>query len=138
MRLLKGIVVATTLWVVATGVVLAQGPPAPGQLAEDRFKNVQLLKGLSVQEFMETMGFFSAATNMTCTVCHGDESSGNWERYADDPPRKQTARRMMRMVDTLNTTYFGGARRVTCYTCHHNAQTPKVTPTLAEQYASPP
>lgn len=120
------------------GFAMAQTPGDAGQLAEKRFKNVQLLKGISVQEFMETMGFFAAATNMTCTICHGDESAGDWDKYADDPPLKKTARKMMLMVDTINKTNFGGARLVTCYTCHRNAAVPKVTPTLAEQYASPP
>jgi outer membrane lipoprotein-sorting protein len=121
----------------AGGIATAQAPAA-GQLAEQRFKNVQILKGLSVQEFMETMGFISSATNMTCTICHGNDSAGNWDKYADDPPMKKTARKMMLMADALNKTYFGGARRVTCYTCHRNAAEPKVTPNLAEQYASPP
>ncbi len=105
--------------------------------AEQVFKNVQLLKGISVKEFMETMGFFAAATNKTCTTCHGDASGGSWERYADDPPQKQTARKMMLMVDALNRTYFGGKREVTCYSCHHNSERPKGTPILAEQYGSP-
>jgi photosynthetic reaction center cytochrome c subunit len=106
-------------------------------MAEQVFKNVQLLKGISVKEFMETMGFFAAATNSTCTTCHGDASAGSWERYADDPPLKQTARKMMLMVDSLNRGYFAGKREVTCYSCHRNADRPKITPTLAEQYSSP-
>ena len=32
-------------------------------MAEDVFKNVQLLKGIPVKEFMNTMGFFSAAAS---------------------------------------------------------------------------
>jgi outer membrane lipoprotein-sorting protein len=106
-------------------------------MAEQAFKNVQLLKGISVKEFMETMGFFAAATNKTCTTCHGDASGGSWARYADDPPQKQTARKMMIMVDALNKTYFGGKHEVTCYSCHRNAERPKVIPNLAEQYGSP-
>jgi photosynthetic reaction center cytochrome c subunit len=107
-------------------------------MAEQVFKNVQLLRGISIKEFMETMGFFAAATNNTCTTCHGDASAGSWERYADDPPLKQTARKMMLMVDALNRTYFGGKREVTCYSCHRNADRPKITPNLAEQYGTPP
>src|SRR5579872_5348874 len=93
------------------GFVSAVGQTAPQRIAEvtpeekplmaeQVFKNVQLLKGISVKEFMEAMGFFAAATNKTCTTCHGDESAGSWERYADDPPQKQTARKMMIMVDS--------------------------------------
>ncbi len=44
---------------------------------------------------------------------------------------------MMVMVDSLNCSYFGGKRQITCYTCHRNSETPKVTPALAEQYATP-
>ena len=131
------------------GIVSAGGQATPQRIAEvtpeekplmaeQVFKNVQLLKGISVKEFMETMGFFAAATNKTCTTCHGDESGGSWERYADDPPQKQTARKMMLMVDALNRTYFGGKREVTCYSCHRNAERPKITPILAEQYGTPP
>ena len=113
-------------------------PEAKPLMAEQVFKNVQLLKGISVKEFMETMGFFAAATNKTCTTCHGDESAGSWDRYADDPPQKQTARKMMIMVDSLNRSYFGGKREVTCYSCHRNAERPRITPILAEQYGIPP
>jgi photosynthetic reaction center cytochrome c subunit len=131
------------------GIVSAGGQTRPQRIAEvtpeekplmaeQVFKNVQLLRGISVKEFMETMGFFAAATNNTCTTCHGDASAGSWERYADDPPLKQTARKMMLMVDALNRTYFGGKREVTCYSCHRNADRPKITPILAEQYGTPP
>ena len=41
---------------------------------------------------MATMGFFSASLGETCTDCHSAESGGSWEKYADDNPRKNTAR----------------------------------------------
>ena len=56
------------------------------EFAEQRFKNVRLLKGISVQEFMEMMGFFAASTNMTCVVCHGDESASGWGSTPMTPP----------------------------------------------------
>src|SRR6267142_4055258 len=67
-------------------------------MAEDVFKNVQVLKGIPVKEFMNTMGFFSAATNLNCIDCHSPQSEG-LEGYAIDTPRKQTARRMVLMVN---------------------------------------
>jgi photosynthetic reaction center cytochrome c subunit len=106
-------------------------------MAEDAFRNVQLLRGITVSQFMATMGFFSAALNANCTFCHGMESGGSWARYADDTPRKQTARRMMLMMATINQTNFGGRRMVTCYTCHRGSELPKVTPNLAEVYGAP-
>jgi hypothetical protein len=111
-----------------------QKPP----LAEDVFKNVQVLRGISVDEFMGTMGFFSAALGMNCVECHTADSVGNWAKFADDTPLKQTARRMILMVKAINQANFGGARKITCYSCHHGIDQPEVTPSLAQQYGAPP
>jgi photosynthetic reaction center cytochrome c subunit len=122
------------------GVAAAGGQVEPGQkplMAEQAFKNIQLLRGIPVSQFMATMGFFSAALNANCTFCHGAESGGSWERYADDNPRKQTARRMILMMTAINQTYFEGRRVVTCYSCHRGSERPKVTPSLAEVYGAP-
>jgi hypothetical protein len=115
----------------------AAAPEKP-LMAEQVFKNVQLLRGLSVKEFMETMGFFAATTPFSCTICHGYGTGGSWDSYAEDTPMKQTTRKMMIMVDALNRTYFGGKREVTCYSCHRFADRPRTTPDLAEQYSTPP
>jgi photosynthetic reaction center cytochrome c subunit len=112
-------------------------PQAKAPMAEDVFTNVQVLKGIPVDEFMETMGFFSASLGLNCIDCHTPQSEGNWARFADDTPLKQTARRMMTMVNAMNKTNFGGARALTCYTCHRGDQRPKVVPSLAVQYGSP-
>jgi photosynthetic reaction center cytochrome c subunit len=119
----------------ATGQTPAQQKPL---MAEDVFTNVQVLKGIPVNQFMETMGFFSAALGYNCTNCHGDEVLGNWAKYADDTPVKRTARRMVGVVTTINKTLFGGREAVTCYTCHRGSPTPKVVPSLMEQYSEPP
>src|SRR5882762_284693 len=80
----------------------AGGPEQKPLMAEDAFKNIQVLRGLTVNEFMETMGFFSASLNANCTYCHGDDSGGNWAKYADDTPLKQTARRMVLTMNAIN------------------------------------
>lgn len=108
------------------------------QMSEDAFKNIQVLRGIPVNEFMGTMGFFSASLGMNCTDCHVNESAGDWKRYADDTPLKNTARRMVLMENLINRSDFGATRMVTCYTCHRGAQRPEVTPSLAEQYGAPP
>ena len=107
-------------------------------MVEDVFKNVQVLKGIPVTEFMATMGFFSASLGYNCTNCHTADSLGNWAKYADDIPAKRTARRMIQMVNALNKESFAGRRAVTCYTCHHGGGHPKVIPSLLEQYSTPP
>ena len=106
-------------------------------MAEEYFKNVQVLRGISVKEFMDTMGFFAASLGENCTFCHVEESSGDWSRYADDNANKQTARKMLLMMTAINKSYFGGRRMLTCYSCHRGGETPRVTPNLAEQYSAP-
>ncbi len=107
------------------------------QMSEEAFKNIQVLRGIPVNEFMGTMGFFAASLGMNCTDCHGDASAGSWDRYADDTPLKQTARRMVLMENLINRSDFGAVRMVTCYTCHRGVQHPEVTPSLDEQYGPP-
>ena len=105
-------------FVLNAALVSGQTPPtgaqeAPEQktlMAEDVFHNVQVLKGISVNEFMETMGFFCASLAMTCTDCHGDASASDWNNYAADFPLKQMARRMVVMVNGINSANFAGAR----------------------------
>jgi photosynthetic reaction center cytochrome c subunit len=108
------------------------------QMSEEAFKNIQVLRGIPVNEFMGTMGFFAASLGMNCTDCHVTESAGDWGRYADDTPLKQTARRMVLMENLINRSDFGAVRMVTCYTCHRGVQHPEVTPSLMEQYGAPP
>ena len=57
----------------------AQRPP----MAEEVFKKVDVLKGIPVDEFMDTMGMFSAALTLNCIDCHVPESVGGWDRFAD-------------------------------------------------------
>src|SRR5262245_13340209 len=114
--------------------------PAPDKplMAEDVFKNVLVLKGIPVNQFMATMRFFSAALGYNCTNCHGSQVLGNWERYADETTVKRTARSMVQIVNTINKNLFGGREAVTCYTCHRGSPSPKVVPSLLEQYSEPP
>jgi hypothetical protein len=113
----RTIVTATAIIVVwLIGVAMARGQGAAGQkplMAEDVFKNVQVLKGIPVNEFMGTMGIFSAALGMSCEDCH-TASDRSWEVYAADTnPRKRTARRMVLMMAEINRANFGGRHVVT-------------------------
>ena len=128
---------ATLAGVCLLGSVLTAGQTArqPAQpLAEQVFKNVQTLKGLPVDEFLETMGMFAASTGLNCTDCHVDESGGSWEKYADDNQLKRTTRAMVGIMTAINKQYFGGKPGVTCYSCHNGNRRPKVIPSLAVQY----
>jgi photosynthetic reaction center cytochrome c subunit len=108
------------------------------QMADDIFKNVQVLRGLTVDEFMGTMGFIAASLSMNCIDCHTTEASSDVTKYAVDTPTKQTARKMILMVKAINAANFGGKQIVTCYSCHRSGNAPKNIPSLAEQYGTPP
>src|SRR5713101_7709162 len=112
------------------GSALVDGQAAPEQkppMAEEVFKNVQVLKGIPVDEFMGTMGIFSAALGISCENCHAANDS-TWENYAgDNTPNKRTARAMIGMMAGINKTYFGGRQVVTCFACHRGGDHPKTT-----------
>src|SRR5258708_15424163 len=138
-RTICSYVAAASAYVLCVGLASGQvGSDQKPQMAEDVFKNIQVLKGISVDEFMATMGFFSASLSLNCTDCHISESSGSWARYADETALKRTTRRMILMVNTLNKGNFGGQRAVTCYTCHRGTTHPRAIPSLAQQYGVPP
>lgn len=122
----------------ATPSTSAQSASRSGQptMADAAFKNVQVLKGIPIDEFMGTMGLFAAALSADCSFCHigaGTEDP-KWE---EDTPRKRTARRMIQMVQTINRDNFNGRQQVTCWTCHRGTPQPLVTPTLDRMYGEP-
>jgi photosynthetic reaction center cytochrome c subunit len=138
-RSIVGVAVSAVVWLSAVVITGGQGGPAPAPppMAEQVFKNVQVLKGIPVNEFMGTMGIFSAALGMSCEDCH-DAGDENWSVYAKDNPRKQMARVMITMMATVNKTHFRGRQVVTCYTCHRGSARPRATADLAELYGTPP
>ena len=118
--------------------VLAYGQAAKPPMAEEVFKNVQVLKGIPVDEFMSTMGIFSAALGISCENCHS-LSDKSWADYALDPTqKKKTARRMVVLMQGINKQYFGGRQVVTCFSCHRGGDHPKTTPDLGAIYGAPP
>ncbi|MGD0135734.1 MAG: c-type cytochrome [Bryobacteraceae bacterium] len=121
----------------AASVVASAQPSADLRPAEKVFKNVQALKGISANEFMATMGFFTASLGESCTYCHVEESGGNWDRYADDNEHKRTARTMIAMEGAINKNFFGGRRELTCYSCHRGMEKPQTTPDLEVVYGTP-
>lgn len=117
------------------GMALAQVPKQ--QMSEEAFKNIQVLKGIPVDEFMGTMGLFSAALNVCCGDCHVGAGGSDPQWDADDKPEKKVARRMVTMVNNINKENFGGAHVVTCWTCHHGSVTPSGTPPIDSIYSDP-
>jgi hypothetical protein len=106
-------------------------------MSEQRFKNILVLKGIPVDTFFDVMGLFAASMGDDCTYCHVKEATFRDEAFADPTPRIQRARAMIGMTQALNKTYFGGAPRITCYTCHRGNYAPVDAPRLSAQYSPP-
>ena len=122
---------------IGAGLALAQ--PAIQEkplLAEQVFKNVRALKGIPVDDFIQTMGLMAAALQFDCSDCHVGAGTNRVD-WAADTPRKVMARQMVNMVTTLNKSNFGGRQLVTCWTCHRNRDKPLTTPNLETIYGTP-
>ena len=136
----RGILAATGIAVVGLiGAALAHAQSASQEkplLAEQVFKNVQALKGIPVDDFLETMGLMAAALQFDCSDCHVGAGTDKVD-WAADTPRKRMARGMVNMVATINKTNFGGRQMVTCWTCHRNRDKPLATPVMATIYGTP-
>jgi photosynthetic reaction center cytochrome c subunit len=127
----------TAFMLIGAGLAVAQpAPPDKPLMAEQVFKNIQALKGIPVDDFMETMGIMTSALQFDCSDCHANAGTDqvNW---AADTPRKIMARMMVNMVTNINKTNFGGRQMVTCWTCHRNRDKPLVTPTMETIYSMP-
>jgi len=109
----------------------AQRPP----MAEEAYKNIQVLRGIPVDEFLGTMGFMAASTGLNCTHCHSGYDYTVEAYAADTVELKQTARKMVVIMNTINQSFFGGRQVVTCWTCHQGEQVPRNAPNLLAQYS---
>jgi photosynthetic reaction center cytochrome c subunit len=95
-----------------------------GDRATSVYKNVQVLKDLSVEQFNRVMLGISAwvaPADQSCNYCHGENMA------SDDLYTKRIARRMLQMTRDINTNWQAhvGVTGVTCYTCHRGNTIPK-------------
>ena len=86
--------------------------------AEQKYKNIQLLKGLPSDRLLKVMFAFKSSLGVDCTYCHIKDQ---FEK--DDKPTKQTARKMIQLVRDTNVK-LGTTTRVTCFTCHRGSTRP--------------
>ena len=120
--------VSIGLTLAAAVLAVAQQPAQGPRTAAQAYKNIQVLKDIPNTQLIPTMRFISTALGVECEFCHmGDRSA--------DTPNKNTARKMMAMMMSINNTSFNGRMNVTCYTCHHGNSSPVATPTPTGQYS---
>jgi photosynthetic reaction center cytochrome c subunit len=125
---------ATSITLVARQAATAGTP----QMSETFFKDIRVLKGIPIDEFIDTMGMFAAATSKDCTGCHSPQIlDGKPEAFAIETPMIQKARFMVGMMNTINRNFFGNQKRVSCFTCHSNTSVPQNVPNMAIQYGDP-
>lgn len=93
-------------------------PTVPQPKAEEVYKNIQVLNGITADQMGPTMQLFQASLGVDCEFCHVEK------RELDTKKTKRTAREMIQMVFALNKNNFGGRNEVTCYTCHRGSTHP--------------
>jgi hypothetical protein len=112
--------------------VAAQGGAGPKM--EDQFMNIKALRGHPADQLNPTMVMFEAALGVGCPYCHDNDAA---KRELDTKPQKEVARRMIEMVNAVNKNTFGGANRVTCFTCHNGRPSPVAVPNVVGEQLPP-
>ena len=127
--------VSTLLFALLASSLLAQTSPAPAQprLAEEQFKNIQVLKGIPADQLIPGMQFIANSLAVECDYCH---VLGSFDK--DDKKPKQTARLMMQMMAAINKNNFDGKRAVTCNSCHHGSPNPDPIPAIPSETPAKP
>ena len=128
---------AVTIAAASLVTVSAQTTQDRPVMTQDVFKSVTVLRDIPIDTFFDAMGMFANAMGNDCTFCHVPQAALDRAKFAEVTPRMQRARQMIAMMQTINKNFFGGAPRVTCFTCHHGNQSPRSDPNIALQYSTP-
>ena len=123
---MNGITRKAVFVVAGFALALAIGEPgapfaaaqAPDKMAEEVYKNIQVLQGMPAEQLIPTMQHFEASLGVGCNFCHLQA------RESDQKMEKLVARKMMQMVSAINKDNFDGSYAVTCYSCHRGATKP--------------
>jgi photosynthetic reaction center cytochrome c subunit len=119
-------------------LVVCWAAPAVAQPARPArpLENIKVLTGWTGTEVRDEMQRMSVALGVKCDHCH---VQGN---FASDEKRpKHTGRRMLQLTLALNSEFFPAFQpasgesklgRVTCYTCHQGATTPRLSASFGE------
>jgi len=85
--------------------------------------NLKVLKVSTGAEVSQIMRTFTSGLGVQCGYCH---VQGNFA--SDENPKKETARKMIRMAQKINAEFDDGKMHVSCYTCHRGEAQPKTAP----------
>lgn len=105
-------------------------PPAGGRQGGAPLQNLKVFpKDITRPALTTIMRSFTGALGVQCNHCHVEEMS---QRASDENPKKDIARKMIKMTMDINATYMDGIGtaatpdqpKVTCFTCHRGAVKP--------------
>lgn len=134
LRLVLAIAVFAVVWLAGNAFATPQAAPVAAQRTSDQaFKNIQVMKGIPLDDFMGTMGIMCAALGFDCSDCHAGAGTVKVD-WAADTPKKVRARKMVEMMTAINRDNFSGRQMVTCWSCHHGRDRPATTPSLEYMY----
>lgn len=105
----------------ATVSLSAQEAPKQAGGRRPAPKNLKILK--PEDDILATMGRFRIALGQQCNFCHVGRDFAS-----DENPKKEVARRMLLMVNDINTRFADGKVHVSCYTCHRGKNIPDMEP----------
>ena len=116
-------------------LILSLAPLAASAQVFDDPSNLQVLPAdISAAELGETMKSFAMGLGLRCSDCHMGEEGQPLTSYdfsSDEKELKQTARRMLKMVNAINGDHLAfrgeGRTRVWCVTCHRGVRNPQLT-----------
>jgi hypothetical protein len=109
--------------------------------ADQVFKNVQVLKGITAEQLVHKMDKdYAEALSWNCTNCHRLAPQGNFA--SDTSNDKKRARFMQQMTNTINhdqlpKLYPKDTPSVTCATCHRGYNEPPAGDYLAPERGKP-
>lgn len=105
-------------------LAFAQQPNPQPRTAGNVFKNIKVLRDMPASQLQSTMSFIAASLGVDCSHCHLPPAMEK-----DDKATKQTARRMILMMNEINKN-FGEKTVVNCATCHRGQTKPSAIPPL--------
>ena len=95
------------------------------ETAGEKFKNIKVLNDMPAEQLGKVMNIFAASLGVDCSYCHTVDD------FAKDGKReKETARKMIKMVMTINKDNFNNRPQVTCNSCHNGHEQPQNVPNL--------
>jgi len=97
--------------------------------------NLKVLKVEKPEDLRPIMRTFDAALGVECAFCHDTQDFAK-----DTKAHKETARKMIEMVQKINTQIFTweGAPKATCNMCHNGSPYPKFNPPAQAAAQAPP